>query len=109
LLKERVKVSPLGAFFHTEVGPLNRIIHVWPYEDFAQRSQIRTQKIEGWPPKIQEFIEDRPRLAEVGKAARRTWAAHPTWNETAAAIEAYLTISPADPAEAAANPEEGAS
>src|SRR6266478_6413501 len=32
-LKERVRVSPLGAFFHTEVGPLNRIIHCWPYED----------------------------------------------------------------------------
>ena len=56
--------------------------------------------------RIQEFIDDRRRLAEVGKAARRTWAAHPTWNETAAAIEAYLTNSPADPAEAAANPEE---
>jgi hypothetical protein len=33
-LTERVKVSPLGAFFHTEVGPLNRIIHIWPYDDF---------------------------------------------------------------------------
>ena len=57
--------------------------------------------------RIQEFIDDRPHLAEVGKAARRTWAAHPTWYETAAAIEAYLTISPADPAQAAAKPEEG--
>ena len=32
-LTERVKVSPLGAFFHTEVGPLNHIIHIWPYDD----------------------------------------------------------------------------
>ena len=45
-LKERVKVSPLGAFFHTEVGPLNRIIHCWPYEDLAHRTQVRSQKIE---------------------------------------------------------------
>jgi hypothetical protein len=57
-LTNRTKVSPLGAFWHTEVGPLNRIIHVWPYEDFAQRTQVRSQKIEGWPPKIQEFIEE---------------------------------------------------
>ena len=57
-LKERTKVSPLGAFFHTEVGPLNRIIHVWPYEDFAHRTQVRSQKIEGWPPNIREFVED---------------------------------------------------
>ncbi|MGE5268526.1 MAG: NIPSNAP family protein [Thiohalocapsa sp.] len=57
-LVNRTKVSPLGAFWHTEVGPLNRIIHVWPYEDFAHREKIRSQKIEGWPPKIQEFIEE---------------------------------------------------
>jgi hypothetical protein len=57
-LANRTKVSPLGAFFHTEVGPLNRIIHVWPYEDFAQRAQVRSQKIEGWPPNIREFVEE---------------------------------------------------
>jgi hypothetical protein len=57
-LPNRTKVSPLGAFFHTEVGPLNRIIHVWPYEDFAQRTAVRSQKIEGWPPNIREFVEE---------------------------------------------------
>jgi hypothetical protein len=57
-LKERTKVSPLGAFFHTEVGPLNRIIHCWPYEDLAHRTKVRAEKIPGWPPKIQEFIEE---------------------------------------------------
>src|SRR5713101_6180390 len=57
-LKERVRVSPLGAFFHTEVGPLNRIIHCWPYEDLAHRTKVRAEKIPGWPPKIQEFIEE---------------------------------------------------
>jgi len=30
-LPARAKVSPLAAFWHTEVGPLNRVIHVWPY------------------------------------------------------------------------------
>jgi hypothetical protein len=57
-LKERVRVSPLGAFFHTEVGPLNRIIHCWPYEDLAHRAKIRAEKIPGWPPKTSEFIEE---------------------------------------------------
>ena len=42
-LKERTKVSPLGAFFHTEVGPLNRIIHCWPYDDLAHRTKVRSQ------------------------------------------------------------------
>jgi hypothetical protein len=57
-LRGRVKVSPLGAFFHTEVGPLNRIIHCWPYEDLAHRTRVRSQSIAGWPPRIQEFIEE---------------------------------------------------
>ena len=57
-LPNRVKVSPLAAFWHTEVGPLNRIIHVWAYEDFAHRNQVRSQKIEGWPPNIREFVEE---------------------------------------------------
>jgi len=57
-LTDRVKVSPLGAFFHTEVGPLNRIIHCWPYDDLAHRTKVRSQHIPNWPPKTQEFIEE---------------------------------------------------
>ena len=30
-LPVRAKVSPLAAFWHSEVGPLNQVIHVWPY------------------------------------------------------------------------------
>jgi hypothetical protein len=57
-LTDRVKVSPLGAFFHTEVGPLNHIIHIWPYDDLAHRTRARAQAQShpNWPPKIQEFI-----------------------------------------------------
>jgi hypothetical protein len=55
-LGERVKVSPLGAFFHTEVGPLNQIIHIWPYDDLQHRTRVRAEKIAGWPPEIREFI-----------------------------------------------------
>jgi hypothetical protein len=56
----RSKVSPLGAFFHTEVGPLNRIIHCWPYESLDDRDKKRgaAMKLQGWPPKISEFIEE---------------------------------------------------
>ena len=59
-LRNRVKVSPLGAFFHTEVGPLNRIIHCWPYENLGERTRLRGEamKLPTWPPKIQEFLEE---------------------------------------------------
>jgi NIPSNAP len=59
-LRDRVKVSPLGAFFRTEVGPLNRIIHCWPYENLGERTRLRGEamKLPGWPPKVQEFLEE---------------------------------------------------
>jgi hypothetical protein len=56
----RKKYSPLAAFWHTEVGPLNEIIHVWGYKDLAERARIRAEaaKEANWPPKIREFIVD---------------------------------------------------
>ena len=56
-LPARAKVSPLAAFWHTEVGPLNRVIHVWPYDDLAARTRQREEatKLQGWPPNVREF------------------------------------------------------
>ena len=57
-LAARTKLSPLAAFWHTEVGPLNRIIHVWGYDSLEERTRIRAEaaKLSGWPPPIGEFI-----------------------------------------------------
>jgi hypothetical protein len=54
----RRKYSELTGFFHTEIGPLNEIIHIWRYQDLAERARIRAEaaKDANWPPKIQEFI-----------------------------------------------------
>jgi hypothetical protein len=59
-LPEREKLSKLAAFWHTEVGPLNEIIHVWPYDSFEQRLEIRAKAISLgiWPPANGEFIEN---------------------------------------------------
>jgi hypothetical protein len=56
----RKKYSQLAAFWHTEVGPLNEIIHVWGYKDLAERARIRAEaaKDANWPPKIREFVVD---------------------------------------------------
>jgi hypothetical protein len=56
----RKKYSELTAFWHTEVGPLNEIIHVWGYKDLAERARIRAEaaKDANWPPKIREFVVD---------------------------------------------------
>lgn len=57
-LPERMKLSPLAACMHSEVGGLNRWIHIWPYEDLAARQRIREQasKLPDWPPKTREWL-----------------------------------------------------
>jgi hypothetical protein len=37
----REKYSKLGAFWHTEMGPLNQVVHVWEYKDLNQREEAR--------------------------------------------------------------------
>jgi len=56
----RKKYSPLTASWHTEIGPLNEIIHVWGYKDLAERARIRAEaaKDANWPPKIRDFVLD---------------------------------------------------
>ena len=51
-LPHREKYSKLGAFWHTEIGPLNQVIHVWPYESVEERSKIRAKANQNpnWPP-----------------------------------------------------------
>lgn len=54
----RAKYSELAACWTTEIGPLNRLIHVWGYESAGERDRIRaeTGKEKGWPPNMKEFI-----------------------------------------------------
>ena len=56
--EKRKELSPLAAFWVSEIGPLNQIIHVWPYKDLAERGRIRDEAVAKgvWPPKISEFI-----------------------------------------------------
>ena len=43
--EHRKKHSLLAAFFHTEIGPLNQIIHIWPYKDLEERARIRGKRL----------------------------------------------------------------
>jgi len=56
--EKRKKFSELAAFFHTEIGPLNQIIHIWPYADMEERAKVRAAAIadKTWPPDIKDFI-----------------------------------------------------
>jgi len=61
----RKQFSELSAFFYTEIGALNQIIHIWPYEDLQQRTEIRTKAAAdpNWPPHISDFLVDQ--LSEI--------------------------------------------
>ena len=37
----REKHSKLGGFWHTEFGPLNQVVHIWPYENLQHRQDVR--------------------------------------------------------------------
>ncbi len=43
--EKRKKLSQPAAFWTTEIGPLNQVIHVWPYQDLAERDRIRAAAI----------------------------------------------------------------
>jgi hypothetical protein len=58
LIEGRQRLSPLGALWHTEIGPLNEMVHVWPYESLDERARIRAAAVEQgiWPPNTLELI-----------------------------------------------------
>lgn len=57
-LTNRLKYSDLAAFWHTDFGPLNQVIHVWPYKDLNQRDEVRSRasQEQDWPPKGSDLI-----------------------------------------------------
>lgn len=59
-LPGRLAYSPLGGLWHTEAGPLNQVVHIWPYEDLKQRTDVRARTVAdgAWPPNTGEFIEN---------------------------------------------------
>ena len=57
-LPKRLEHSRLAAFWTTEIGPLNQVIHVWEYRNLVERARIRAEVVKAgiWPPQTQEFI-----------------------------------------------------
>ena len=49
---EREKLSPLAACWTSELGGLNKFVHVWAYKDLTERARIREESRKGgqWPP-----------------------------------------------------------
>jgi NIPSNAP len=56
----REKYSKLFGYWHTEIGPLNQLIHIWPYDNLQQRADIRAQSAKDpsgkWPPPPNDLL-----------------------------------------------------
>lgn len=56
----REKYSPLYGYFYTEIGPLNQLVHIWPYETLQQRADIRAAAGKDpsgkWPPRTNDLL-----------------------------------------------------
>ncbi len=51
-IEEREKYSPLVGAWYSELGGLNTWIHMWAYQSYDQRAQVRAEtRAKGvWPP-----------------------------------------------------------
>ncbi|GIT69179.1 MAG: hypothetical protein Ct9H300mP27_02830 [Chloroflexota bacterium] len=49
VLPAREELSPLAAGMYTELGALNRWMHIWPYKDLNHRTEVRNTKLPNWP------------------------------------------------------------
>ena len=59
-LPGRLAYSKLGGLWHTEVGPLNQVVHIWPYDDLNHRGDVRAKAVAdgAWPPNTSQFVDN---------------------------------------------------
>jgi NIPSNAP protein len=59
-IEVRSKYSRLYGFWHTEIGPLNQVVHIWAYDSLQQRAEARAAAARDpsgkWPPKAPELV-----------------------------------------------------
>lgn len=60
LYEHRAKYSKAAGFWYTDIGPLNQLVHIWPYESVAERQAIReaADKDPNWPPATADLVAD---------------------------------------------------
>jgi NIPSNAP len=59
-IEVRSRYSQLYGLWHTEIGPLNQILHMWGYESLQERANIRaaaSRDASGkWPPNTNDLL-----------------------------------------------------
>ena len=89
-LPYRQEYSPLAAFWHVDIGPLNQVIHVWPYDSLDERERIRgVQRHSLAAPQQRSHLEH-----ELGDLVSRPLHASHGWRPKAGRYlrDAYLHL-----------------
>ncbi|MBV8715636.1 MAG: NIPSNAP family protein [Chloroflexi bacterium] len=59
-VETRTKYSPMYGMWHTEIGPLNQMVHIWAYDSLQQRFEARAaagrDSSGNWPPKTSDLV-----------------------------------------------------
>src|ERR1044072_4494135 len=60
MIEKSQTYSKLAAFWYTEIGPLNQVIHMCQYETAREANKIRTAVVKHkvWRPRTSEFIAE---------------------------------------------------
>ncbi|MBM3343900.1 MAG: hypothetical protein FJY56_17580 [Betaproteobacteria bacterium] len=61
-LPTRLEFGPITALWYSELGGLNKWIHVWPYKSLDQRNEVRDKAHHSgaWPPSARAKTDGRP-------------------------------------------------
>ncbi len=83
--KVREQYSKLGAFWHTEIGPINQVIHIWPYESMQHRADVRAAASKDtsglWPPRASELMLTQEVDILDAAANMKPWGEPQKWGE----------------------------
>ena|SRR5579872_2151742 len=56
----RSQYSAMYGMWHTEIGPLNQMVHIWAYDSLQQRANVRAAAARDtsghWPPKTNDLL-----------------------------------------------------
>lgn len=65
IIEPRQKLSRLIGFFQSAIGEMDRIMHIWEYENSAHREEVRAETLrqDWWPPlKVDKILRQITRL-----------------------------------------------
>jgi hypothetical protein len=79
----RQKYSGLYGWWHTEIGPLNQLVHIWAYESLQHRADVRAAAAKDpsgkWPPDPGDLLLSQESDILVPIKTMKEWTVPQEW------------------------------